>query len=77
VDRVAEKGNKNSVSDAGVAAAALRTAAEGAWLNVLINLPGVTDAKYAGEVRAEGKKLLETVSARAGATLKKVESGLA
>ncbi|HEU4364506.1 MAG TPA: glutamate formimidoyltransferase, partial [Candidatus Krumholzibacteria bacterium] len=43
VATVAEKGNRNSISDAGVAALALRTAAGGAFLNVVINLTGVED----------------------------------
>jgi len=77
VERVAQAGNKNSVSDAGVAASALRTAAEGAWLNVLINLPGVTDAAYAKKTRAEGETLLATVTERAGKTLRGVAASLA
>jgi glutamate formiminotransferase/formiminotetrahydrofolate cyclodeaminase len=34
---MAEKGNPNSVSDAGVAALCARTAVKGAYLNVIIN----------------------------------------
>jgi formiminotetrahydrofolate cyclodeaminase len=45
---VAEKGNSNSVSDAGVSALMLYAAAEGASLNVLINLSGITDAEFVG-----------------------------
>jgi glutamate formiminotransferase/formiminotetrahydrofolate cyclodeaminase len=40
VKDMAEKGNPNSVSDAGVGALCLRTAVEGAWLNVKINAQG-------------------------------------
>jgi len=45
---VAEKGNANSISDAGVSALMLHAAAEGAALNVQINLSGITDADFVG-----------------------------
>ncbi len=45
---VAEKGNTNSVSDAGVAALMLQAAAEGAALNVKINLAGINDIEFGG-----------------------------
>ena len=44
--RVVEKGNRNSISDAGVAALTARTAAEGAYLNVRINLAGIRDESF-------------------------------
>jgi formiminotetrahydrofolate cyclodeaminase len=43
---VAEKGNKNSLSDAGVSLLLLQAAADGAALNVRINLPGLEDQKF-------------------------------
>ena len=58
---VAERGNKNSASDAGVAALSLRTAAEGAWLNVRINLAGITDEAFKNQVREEGRAILAKV----------------
>jgi len=50
---VAEHGNPNAKSDAGVAESLARTAFEGARLNVETNLDGTGDAGYAAEVRAE------------------------
>lgn len=52
---VAEKGNKNSVSDAGVAASLLSTATEGAYLNVLINCSSLSNQTLANEflIKAE------------------------
>ncbi len=47
---MAEKGNPNSVSDAGVGALCANTAVRGAWLNVKINAPGLTDRKKADEI---------------------------
>jgi len=43
---MAENGNPNSVSDAGVGAMCARTAVEGAALNVRINCSGFDDQKY-------------------------------
>lgn len=45
---VAEKGNSNSASDAGVAALMLYAGAEGAALNVYINLSGINDQEFVG-----------------------------
>lgn len=61
----AERGNKNSASDAGVAALALRAGAEGAWLNVRINLAGIEDQAFKVKVRDEGLNLLHEVRAAA------------
>ncbi|MHB8878543.1 MAG: glutamate formimidoyltransferase [Myxococcaceae bacterium] len=55
----ATRGNKNSASDAGVAGSALRAAAEGAWLNVKINLTSLTDKEFVARTDAEGKAALK------------------
>ena len=47
---VAEKGNQNSLSDAGVAGLAASTAAEGALYNVMINLDGIEDENFKEEI---------------------------
>lgn len=72
VESVAAKGNVNSLSDAGVAALALRAAAGGALLNVLINLPGLTDREYIESTRKEGVAALEEVKDRCHAVVMKV-----
>lgn len=43
---IAEKGNKNAISDVGVAISNLRTALDGAKLNILINLKSIKDEAY-------------------------------
>ncbi len=50
---VAEKGNTNSASDAGVAALMARAGVEGAVLNVLINLGSVKDDSFKQSCRGE------------------------
>ena len=52
---VAETGNVNSLSDAGVAGLAALTAAEGALYNVMINLGGIEDEDYIADVTAEAR----------------------
>ena len=57
----ATEGNPNSVSDVGVAGACALAAAEGAALNVRINLPTVGDA----DVAASFRERLQTATGRA------------
>ncbi len=47
---ISEKGNQNSLSDAGVAASLISSSAEGAYLNVLINCTSLTNQITAREV---------------------------
>jgi glutamate formiminotransferase/formiminotetrahydrofolate cyclodeaminase len=55
---VAEKGNQNSLSDAGVAALTARACAEGACYNVLINLQSLTGSDFARATRARAEEVL-------------------
>jgi glutamate formiminotransferase/formiminotetrahydrofolate cyclodeaminase len=64
IEKVAVKGNENSISDAGVAALCLRSAASGAELNVLINLPGLSDKEYVTKTRQEATSVCERVNGR-------------
>ncbi|MBN1939400.1 MAG: glutamate formimidoyltransferase [Candidatus Aminicenantes bacterium] len=72
----ARKGNRNSLSDAGVAALAARTAAEGAYYNVLINLPGLNDEAFKAAAAAEAGELIREVRRRSSAVNKKIEKEL-
>lgn len=51
---MAETGNPNSVTDAGVGAMAVRSAVMGAFLNVKINAAGLSDKVFVEKVLAEG-----------------------
>lgn len=57
VRAMAETGNPNSVSDAGVGALAARSAVMGAFLNVKINASGLDDKAYVEKVLAEGAEI--------------------
>lgn len=54
---MAETGNPNSVSDAGVGALAARSAVMGAFLNVRINAAGLNDKAFVASVIAEGTEI--------------------
>ena len=66
---VAEKGNVNSVSDAGVAALSIRGAAEGAALNVKINLGSIEDKEFVDQTRGETEEVLEKIRKSTGEVL--------
>lgn len=57
IKAMAETGNPNSVTDAGVAALCARTAVLGAFMNVKINASGYKDKTYTDEILAEGEAL--------------------
>jgi glutamate formiminotransferase/formiminotetrahydrofolate cyclodeaminase len=69
---VAEKGNQNSLSDAGVAGLAALTGATGAYYNVLINLRGIDDAGWRAEVRARADAALARAEALAASLQRSV-----
>ena len=50
INTIANKGNQNSLSDVGVAASLVDTAAEGAFLNVLINCTSLSNQTIGNEV---------------------------
>jgi glutamate formiminotransferase/formiminotetrahydrofolate cyclodeaminase len=54
---MAEIGNPNSVSDAGVGALAARSGVMGAFLNVKINAAGYRDRAYVEKILAQGEEL--------------------
>ncbi len=49
IKTIASKGNQNSLSDTGVAATLLKTSAEGAYQNVMINCSSLSNKTYAAE----------------------------
>ena len=57
---MAETGNPNSVSDAGVGALCARTAVEGAYLNVKINAAGYNDKTYVSKTLKNAENLLDS-----------------
>jgi len=77
IKAMAETGNPNSVSDAGVGALCARAAVMGAFMNVRINAAGYHDKQFVDEMIARGKEteantitleaeILEIVNAKIG-----------
>ena len=63
-EAMANEGNPNSVSDAGVGALALRAAVHGAWLNVKINAAGLKDRANADLLLSEAALIAEKTDIR-------------
>ena len=57
IKAMAEVGNPNSVSDAGVGALAACSAVRGAYLNVKINCAGLDDKAFVADIVARGAEL--------------------
>ncbi len=57
IQAMAETGNPNSVSDAGVGALAIQACIKGAFLNVKINTPGVSDTRFIENILQKGEKI--------------------
>jgi glutamate formiminotransferase / formiminotetrahydrofolate cyclodeaminase len=74
---VAEQGNTNSASDAGVAALMARAGVEGAVLNVLINLGSVKDEGFKQACRDDTDSLVREAASLCDAVLARVKEGFA
>ncbi|MEI6879719.1 MAG: glutamate formimidoyltransferase [Bacteroidota bacterium] len=71
-----EKGNQNSVTDAGVGVLCVKTAVRGAYFNVLVNAKGLKDKAWADKMIADAKTLLAQNHQKADALLAKVEAAI-
>ncbi|MCX7950652.1 MAG: cyclodeaminase/cyclohydrolase family protein [Clostridiales bacterium] len=72
VEFVAEYGNQNAITDAGVAAIQILAAIEAAILNVRINLSSIDDLDLVSDVDLNCKRLLMEATHRKEEVLKKV-----
>jgi glutamate formiminotransferase/formiminotetrahydrofolate cyclodeaminase len=70
---MAETGNPNSVSDAGVGALCSLTAVEGAFLNVKINAGGIDDKAFTSDLINRGAEIAEKTKAERDAIIQIVE----
>jgi len=69
---VAEKGNQNSLSDAGVALSLVSTAAQGAFMNVLINCASLSNQVAANEFLVKTEIIYNEVREETGAAVEKI-----
>ncbi|MEO8760954.1 MAG: glutamate formimidoyltransferase [Bacteroidia bacterium] len=70
IKAMAEIGNPNSVSDAGVGALCVRSAVMGAFMNVRINAAGYDDKTFVNDIIAKGKEIENKTIALETAILK-------
>ncbi len=73
IKAMAETGNPNSVSDAGVGALCARAGVLGGWLNVKINAAGFDDKAFLNKVMDEGAKMVKEAEVQETAILNIVE----
>jgi formiminotetrahydrofolate cyclodeaminase len=73
---LAEKGNKNSISDAAVSALMAQTGLQAAMLNVRINLCSIKDTEYVQKVTTELDELLRNAMEKSSEILGIVEKSL-
>jgi methenyltetrahydrofolate cyclohydrolase len=76
IEIAAKYGNKNAVSDAGVAALLIQTAIESAVLNVKINLSSLKDEEYKAQVSNKCKTYVENGVDKKNSIMKIVEEKL-
>jgi len=72
IKAMVEKGNPNSVTDAGVGALCARSAVVGAFMNVRINAGGYDDKQFVDEIISKGKEIEKKTIALETEILKKV-----
>jgi formiminotetrahydrofolate cyclodeaminase len=73
---VASKGNRNSASDAGVGAILLKTASEGAYLNVMTNCSSLSNKTYAAEFLKKSEVAFNEVEIQAEKILADIKNSL-
>jgi glutamate formiminotransferase/formiminotetrahydrofolate cyclodeaminase len=73
---VANKGNANAVSDAGVAALLAEAACRGAAYNVRINIASLDDKSVGAPLVEEARKLVAVASRHTAATIAAVERAM-
>lgn len=70
------RSNTNAVSDLAVSALCLRSAVQGAWLNVLINIGSMKDPELAAAYRSRGEGILAESIALAEEIYHRIESSM-
>ncbi|MBW8327573.1 MAG: glutamate formimidoyltransferase [Prolixibacteraceae bacterium] len=74
IQAMAESGNPNSLSDAGVGALCARTAVYGAYLNVRINAGGLSDKTFVEEILLRATEILQKAKQKEAEILGRVEA---
>jgi len=73
IEAMVENGNPNSITDAGVGALCIRTAIQGAFLNVKINASSLKDKDFAKGLVEKGNLIVAEAEIRVNQIIQKVE----
>ena len=73
---IAAIGNSNALSDAGVAAITATAAAQSAFLNVKINMAGITDDNFKQEIMSKSEIILAKIKKKANIIFEDIKSRL-
>jgi len=76
IKTAADKGNQKSVSDAAVALSLLQTAAQGAFMNVLINCSSLANKTAGGEMLKRSEVLLNEVKDECSSAINNISKRL-
>jgi glutamate formiminotransferase/formiminotetrahydrofolate cyclodeaminase len=76
IREMVEKGNPNSMTDAGVGALAIRSSIRGAFLNVRINASGIKDKNFIKEIISRAKEIDNQADNEEKVVLARIESKL-
>jgi len=76
LELMVDKGNPNSITDAGVGVLCVKTAVRGAYFNMLVNAKSLKDKAFAEKITHQAKAILEQNHQRADAIVAKVEKAL-
>lgn len=76
IKAMAESGNPNSASDAGVGALCACTAVKGAFLNVRINSASLSDKQFVEDIMVKGQRMIEDAEKLQQQILELVEKNL-
>lgn len=74
ISHIIAKGNRNSLSDAGVAIMAALAAAQGTFYNIHINLPNIQDLSFQSKVRKEAGNLISSIEEKVAALRKNLHN---
>jgi len=69
---ITDKGNQNSISDAGVAISLVSTAAEGAFLNVAINCSGLSNKESAEKLLKKSESAYHQIKEKSNSIISKI-----
>ncbi|MCK9218972.1 MAG: glutamate formimidoyltransferase [Bacteroidales bacterium] len=74
INAMVEKGNPNSITDAGVGALCIRSAVIGAYLNVKVNGAGFKDKKFLSDILTQAEEIVSKTKKKEEELLNKVNS---